>query len=172
MRTGLITALRKQVNHHGLVIVREECMLDRLRADHDEVAAGLDTLARAQVIDVLSPLPFLVMKFRKWSGQKSSHSVSAPDSAIPGASLNDVPVSSNAAAALIKQADGGAGEGEVLLDEVLVVLGASASRTEFRRILAGRDPGLIRRCLRRVQDTHAIRVSKAALFRSLLAKLS
>jgi hypothetical protein len=72
----------------------------------------------------------------------------------------------------MQQEDGGAGEGEALLDEVLAVLGPSADHDEFRAILAGHSLDLIRRCLRRVQATKAIRVSRAALFRSLLEKLS
>lgn len=68
--------------------------------------------------------------------------------------------------------DGGAGEGEALLEEVLQFLGPEANRDEFREILAGHHPSLIHRCLQRVQVTRNIRVSRAALFRSLLTKLT
>jgi len=175
MRIELLGALRNRANYHGLVNVREERLLGALKMTREEVVASLDALVQARLIDVISPLPFLVVKMLKWSGRGATRSIEAPDSAVSRSDAhNSVPVSSNAAAAaaLSKQADGGAGEGEVLLDDVLAVLGPSASRREFRRILAGRDAGLIRRCLRRVQDTQAIRVSKAALFRSLLTKLS
>jgi hypothetical protein len=64
------------------------------------------------------------------------------------------------------------GEGEALLDEVLDILGPVADRDEFRTILAAHSPALIYRCLRRVQATKAFRVSRAALFRSLLQKLN
>jgi hypothetical protein len=67
---------------------------------------------------------------------------------------------------------GVAGEGEALLEEVLAVLGPDASRAEFRAILARYSDALVRRCLRRVEATKAIRVSRAALFRSLLTRLS
>jgi len=59
-----------------------------------------------------------------------------------------------------------------LLAEVLAVLGQSAERDEFQAVLRGYSPELIRRCLRRVRATKSIRVSRAALFRSLLQKLS
>jgi len=71
----------------------------------------------------------------------------------------------------MQQEDGGAGEGEALLDEVVRVLGPEADREEFARILTGRSAELVRRCLRRVEATKSIRVSRAALFRSLLQKL-
>ena len=82
--------------------------------------------------------------------------------------------SAYAAAAAInqqQQEDGGAGEGG-LLEEVLAVLGPGVDRDEFREILAGHPAALIHRCLKRVEATKQIRVSKAALFRSLLKKLA
>lgn len=85
----------------------------------------------------------------------------------------EVPVSSSFAAAAIQQREvGGAGEGGSLLDEVVDTTGAEADRDEFARILVGKSPSLVRRCLRRVQATKVIRVSRTALFRSLLSKLS
>lgn len=69
-----------------------------------------------------------------------------------------------------QQRDGGAGEGP-LLGRVLAVLGPEADPDEFRELVAQADPDLVRRCLRRVQATRAIRVSRAALFRSLLGRL-
>src|SRR5207247_5778304 len=107
-----------------------------------------------------------------WSSSSSPRELSEQQVSINQRSLHiEVPVSSRAAAAT-QQEDGGAGEGEALLEHVLGILGPDADRDEFAHILTGRSSALIRRCLRRVQATKAIRVSRAALFRSLLEKLS
>lgn len=169
----LIDELRSRANYRGRVITHETALLEELQLTHDELGAQLAELERTGLVEVLSPLPFLVLKLRSWSGSRpdrvpNEQRISSPkrDARI------EVPVSSAAAAATQQLEVGGAGEGEALLDEVLAVLGPDADRDEFRVILAKHHAALIHRCLKRVQATKSIRVSRAALFRSLLDRLS
>jgi len=172
MTEELLARLRARASSLGTVLAREAVLLEDLRTNETDLSNALAQLQREGYIEVLTPGSFLVLKLKKWSGsisprvQEEQQITSNRDGVH-----KEVPVSSAAAAAL-QQEDGGAGEGEALLDEVLHVLGPDADREEFRDILAGRDPSIVYRCLKRVQATMAIRVSRAALFRSLLQKLS
>ena len=77
------------------------------------------------------------------------------------------------AAASSKQEDGGAGEGEALLREVVSALG-EANTDEIRQLMGRFPAGIVREALRRVESTPPaqIRKSRLALFRYLLGKLS
>ena len=178
MKHRLLATLRHRANHHGLATVREPQLLVDLSATHEDVASALDALTQAHLIEVLSPLPFLVVKLPKWSGHSSAERVESPEVIPPSSKLPlDVPASSGqtaAAAASSKQEDRGAGEGEALLDDVVGLLGPEADRDEFRTLLAHFSAGVARQALRRVAATPAsrIRKSKIALFRYLLTKLS
>lgn len=90
-------------------------------------------------------LPFLVAKLRdSWSG--STRPLIENEQQFRPSALAPLrgPVSSSSyssrAAAVKQQEDGGAGEGEALLDEVLAILGADADRDEFRGLITGRNP--------------------------------
>ena len=173
MTAQLLSQLHAQANHHGLVFLRESPLLEALRTEREPLSAALAQLEAQGEIEILSSLPFLVVKLKKWSGRGPRLGSSQPNlQAQQRGAHREVPVSSSAAAAAMQQEDGGAGEGELLLEEVLGLLGPDADREEFAQILTGHSPELIRRCLRRVQATKSIRVSKAALFRSLLQRLS
>jgi len=167
----LLICLRGRASNRGIVPVRGEVLAKEVEASQEDVGTALDKLERAGLLKILAPFPFLVLKLTSWSGSSTPHPRRAQQISGNPASVHiEVPVSSNAAAAT-QQEDGGAGEGEGLLDEVLRTLGPEADREEFRAILAGHHPALIHRCLRRVQATRSFRVSRAALFRSLLQKL-
>jgi hypothetical protein len=171
MTERLLAHLQSKANSRGLVLANEDALLEKLATTHDALTRALNNLETQGMIEISSPLPFVVIKVPKWSG--SNHPRVRKEQQISNSKRSlhiEVPVSSAAAAAT--QEVGGLGEGEALLGEVLALLGPEADRTEFRRILAGQDGALIHRCLRRVQATKAIRVSRAALFRSLLQKLS
>jgi hypothetical protein len=171
MTQPLLSALGRRVNHRGLVIASEDALIEELHVTHDALVDGLRKLEEAKLVETLAPLPFIVLRLRSWSGSSTPRARRAQQiSGNPAIVHIEVPVSSRAAAAT-QQEDGGAGEGEALLDQVLATLGPEADREEFRRILAGHDSALIHRCLRRVRATRSIRVSRAALFRSLLQKL-
>lgn len=174
MSAGLLAALATHANHHGLVLTHERRLSAETGLGRSAIADEVARLAGAGAVRVLSPLPFLVCKLLSWSGERPPRT-RHPQQSGPRPRLVriDVPVSS-AAAGIYKcskqQRDGGAGEG-ALLDRVLAVLGSEADPAEFRALVAQADPDLVRRCLKRVQATRAIRVSRAALFRSLLGRL-
>lgn len=172
----LYVMLASRANYRGVVCRRAERLAQDLGLEEEQLAEWLDRLHNADLVEVHTPSPYLVIKIRSWSdSEQGGHPVS-PDSKPPSSDVHgDVPVSSSyssKAAATKQQEDGGQGEGEALLDQVLAVLGSEADRDEFRALLTGRNPSLIRQCLKRVQATQSIRVSRAALFRSLLRKLS
>jgi hypothetical protein len=178
MRERLLAALRHRANQNGLATVREAQLLVDLSSNHDDVSIALEALSRAHLVEVLSPLPYLVVKLPKWPSRSSAKGVETAEFTPKGSTWPmDARVSSSqaaAAAASSKQEVGGAGEGERLLDEVVDLLGPEADRDEFRSLLGRFSYGVVRQALRRVGATPPaqIRKSKAALFRYLLNKLS
>lgn len=167
----LYVMLASRANYRGVVCRQADLLAQDLGLEEEQLAQWLDRLSNAGLVEVHAPSPYLVIKITAWSDSVHIERAESPDSKPSRSEVHgEVPVSSAAAAAK-QQEDGGQGEGETLLDEVLAVLGPDADRNEFRDLLGGRDPSLIRRCLRRVQATKSIRVSRAALFRSLLRKL-
>jgi len=183
MRDRLLDLLQQRANHRGQVVARAAWLQDELDCSFEDVAVALNLLVSEGQLEVLSPLPWLIAKVQmpgralahrehSWSGSSPARVHSEQQISREAADAYiEVPVSSAAAAATQQREVGGAGEGEALLEHVLAVLGPEADRDEFRAILAGHDPALIDRCLKRVLVTKSIRVSRAALFRSLLAKL-
>jgi hypothetical protein len=175
MTERLLVLLRVRANRHGLVLARSERLQALLRCSPGALSHALTALATTGKVEILAPQPYLVLALlpRFWSGRSPSRTRKPQQiSSDSSPSQEEVPVSSNAAAAATATEDGGAGEGGALLAEVLTVLGPEARREEFAALLAGRSPALIRRCLKRVAATRQIRVSRSALFRSLLDKLS
>lgn len=174
MTERLLSALRARANRRGLVLARSERLQAALRCSSEALDSALQVLADDGRLDVLTPPPYLVVALRprSCSGSSSPRARNPPQiSSHSRPSQEEVPVSSSAAAAATHE-DGGPGEGGRLLEEVLAALGSEARRDEFAAILRHHSPALIRKCLQRVQATNRIRVSKAALFRALLAKLS
>ncbi len=174
---ALLEVLRAHGNHRGLVLARASVLQDALHCSLQTLEGRLASLVKTGTVEILSPLPFLVLALlpRRCSRNSPVTVRKEQQKAQRGASPIDVPVSSCIAARKIyryskQQGDGGAGEG-AMLGQVLAVLGPEARREEFARILAGKSPALIHRCLRRVQATKQVRVSRAALFRSLLSRL-
>lgn len=171
MTERLLQVLKARMNHRGQAMAREADLREILGVDSETLAREVGKLAASGLTEIVSPLPFLVVKLRSWSGSKLDRidfkQQSKRRSPIP---LRG-PVSSIAAAAK-QQRVGGAGEGEALLAEVLETLGPEADREVFRGILTAHSPVLIRRVLARVRATKVIRVSRSALFRALLTKLS
>ena len=172
MTEPLLASLLRCTNHLGLSLALEKDLLTELHLSRTALHTALDALRGAGHITVLSPLPFLVARTRSWSGKDALRVRRSARNVARNAQPHiEVPVSSSAAAAATHE-DGGAGEGGALLEQVLAILGPDARRDVFARIVAAHPPPLIRRCLQRVQATKHIRVSKAALFRSLLRHLS
>jgi len=172
MTDQLLAYFQRLANSGGLVLASEARLCSELEVSRESLEQGIKTLELEGRLRVLSPLPYLALKLGAWSGSASASTRNAQQtSSNPAHVHREVPVSSRAATATQAE-DGGAGEGEALVDEVIAVLGPEANRDDFRTILLSHSPALIHRCLRRVQATRAIRVSRAALFRSLLQKLS
>jgi len=147
--------------------------VDRLATDLavavPEVQTWLDRLAEAQLVRIATPPPYLVLKLAFWSGSGAQASIAKPKLTSESmTSHREVPVSSSKQAASILE-DGGPGEGEPLVHEILRVLGGG-SEPEIRT-LVGQFPKLVvLKALLRVKTTppHTIRKSKLALFRYLL----
>lgn len=175
MTEQLLAALRARANRRGLALAKSERLTAELHCSPEVLQSALQVLADAGKLDVLSSPPYMVVALRprSWPGSSSPRARNPPQiSSHSRPSQEEVPVSSSAAAATTATEDGGAGEGGLLLAEVLAVLGPEAKAEEFRAILKGLSPSLVHRCLRRVRATTHIRVSRAALFRALLARLS
>jgi hypothetical protein len=176
MTERLLAALRARANRRGLVLARSERLTAELHCSPEVLQSTLQGLAAGGKLDVLMPPPYLVVALRPRScpGSSSPRARNPPQiSSQSRPSQEEVPVSSSfAAAAIQSREDGGPGEGGRLLEEVLAALGPEARREEFAAILRRHSPALVRKCLQRVQVTRQIRVSKAALFRALLEKLS
>lgn len=129
----------------------------------------LDRLATAGLVHVTTPPPFLVVKIASWSSSEAhEQQESAAKPSESSHSHREVPVSSKQAAAALQE-DGGSGEGEPLVDEILHVVG-TADRAEIRALIAQYPRLAVLRALVRVRTTpaSAIRKSKLALFRYLL----
>ena len=175
MTERLLGDLRRRANHRSVTLVRPAVLQESLACSFQELLSALAHLAEAGKIEILSPAPYLTIALlpRKWPGGSLPRVQKLQQISNESAGMyKEVPVSSAAAAAMQQREVGGAGEGGTLLDEVLAALGPEADRAEFAAILQGRPPELIERALRRVRNTRHIRVSKAALFRSLLEKFS
>lgn len=168
-------ALVSAASHRGLVVRHIEKFAAELSVPEKQIAEWLTRLSEAGLVEVKSPAPFLVIRLRFWSGSTPS------ESATPGQSSKQrvasplgVPVSSSsaaAAAASSKPEDGGPGEGEALLAEVLETLDDDADPVEIHQLMEQHPPEAVRRALRRVAGTPQIRKSKTALFRYLLPRV-
>ncbi len=169
-----------RIGHRGRLCRKSEEIARDLGLAEDEVQARLETLVSVGLVLLLSPAPFLAIKLRFWPGSEPDPAAEEPSNGGPSrAAQEEVPVSSSAAAAAAAAAfnnhgeDGGRGEGEALLGEVLDVLG-EGDPAELGTLLEQYSADVVRRALLRVQATPAgrIRKSRVALFRYLLAKLS
>jgi hypothetical protein len=162
-----------KTNHRGLILASERKLATQLQCAPQAIRTAVFQLAAAEDIEILSPLPFLVAKARSWSGEPAQLRAEAPRISGRNPAMRlQVPVGSSFAAAATHTEVGGAGEGGALLEDVLALLGPEADPAEFADIVRHYSPDLVRRCLRRVEATPRIRVSRAALFRALLTRLS
>src|SRR5260221_2706353 len=62
MTEQVVQALRRHTNHRDLMIVREAVLLDELGISSEALRAALKNLEEERLVEVLSPLPFLVLK--------------------------------------------------------------------------------------------------------------
>jgi hypothetical protein len=171
----LLEALRGRANRRGLVIVRGELLERSLPTSPADLHDCLAALERAQQLRILSPLPYLVVALprRMWPSAKAMGAKSCPNPGpLPSRgysySFHKHSIDQSKAIAI---EDGGAGEGDELLQEILATVGES-DPTTFRGVLDHYSPASIHAALRRVKATSPkkIRKSRTALFRHLLAK--
>lgn len=148
-------------------MITEETLLRELGTDHEAASAELAKLERAGLVEIFTPLPFLVVKLqRKWSGRGekagiSSHSAYSYPKLLQPKQLNN----SYRPDGLIVEPPSN------LLREVLETLGESDS-SSFQKAVELYSPAVIRTALERVRRARGIRKSKTALFRHLLPRLA
>ena len=171
MTEQVLQALRPRSSHHGLVIVREAVLLDELRIGPDALRAAIKNLDEDRLIEILSPLPFLVLK---WPGKRSrdrengTGSEASEGPRYSSYSFNNESVDKSIAIKAI--GDSGSADA-ALLQEILTTLGET-DPTTFRGVLDHYSAKHIRAVLDRVRSTppEKFRKSKTALFRYLLAR--
>jgi len=175
MNARLLEALRRRANSRGMVIVRAEVLQDETRATLEELRRELGTLEQDKRLRVLSPLPYLVVALRprKWPSRNQQLAESGPNprpSSSRGYSYSFHKHECNQSKAIAFE-DGGLGEGDTLLAEILATLGES-DPAPFRGVLAHFAPSKVRTALARVRSTppEKLRKSRTALFRYLLAR--
>ncbi len=173
----LYVALVNAAGTSGLAIRTRSRLARDLSVPESAIDGWLVQLVKAGLVTVHSPLPFLVLTLRFWSGSEANERGNPSKSGEQtAAALDSVPVSSRAEAIALRNdsvGDRGLGEGETLRSEVLVVL-PDIDAGELEKILARYPAETIRQAITRVKRTpeRSIRKSKAALFRYLLGKFS
>jgi hypothetical protein len=160
MTERLLRALRRRTNHRDLVIVQETTLLDELRTTPEALRDALRNLAADGLVEVLSPLPFLVTK---WSGKGWK----AADSAGSAYSFQ----SSLSRSKHLKESYRHPAVDEQLLEEVLDTLGET-DPTTFRGALRRYPPGVIRTALARIRGMKNIQKNPTAVFRFLLPRIA
>jgi hypothetical protein len=170
---SLIAVLRERASARGVVMAREDVLVDKLKASPEVLVTTLRKLERAGLIEVLTPGYFLVIKLKMWSGTVPGPAKDAPKSGAETArgysySFQHQAIDKSKAIAI---QDGGPERGAQLLQEILATLGES-DPTSFRGVLEHYPASSIRAVLQRVRATppEKVRKSRTALFRYLLAK--
>lgn len=154
MRERLLRWFMAHANGRGVVLGRSEVMEAELGAASDVLQQELTALEREGVVEIIAPLPFLVLRLEKWSGR-------GQQSAFAYSSLlsNNQLIESNSH------------RHDPLLHEILETLGETDVKA-FAPVLEHYSPQIIRTALRRVRRARGIRKSRTALFRHLLPRLA
>ncbi len=168
--------LLRIANHRGLVLRTVDRLGEELVLPKETVEAWLRRLTRERLVHLEAPPPFLVIRLPFWSGHGDPTSENRGQPSGSEASALEVPVSSKqqpAAAASNQAGEGGSGEGDALVAEVVSALDG-ADTGEIRTLVAEFPKPVVLKALIRVKTTPAsqIRKSKSALFRYLLAKFA
>lgn len=165
MNDRLLSALEGRANHDGLVLARDGALREELGIGLEQLGRALKALEDAGRIRLLSPLPYLALKLLKWPG----HGRERAENQHSGYSYSFQQSADERKAIAAK--DGGAGEGEGLVQEILATLGET-DPTSFRGAIEHYPAPTIRGVLDRVRATppEKLRKSRTALFRYLLAK--
>lgn len=157
MTEHVLQALRRRTNHRDLVITRESDLLDELHITSEVLRAAISRLAEDRLLEILSPLPFLVVK---WSGRQPK----SPDAYSFESSLSR----SKRLKESYRPSDP---ESQALLQEILDTLGET-DPTTFRGAIRSYPPGVIRTALARIRRMKNIQKNPTAVFRFLLPRIA
>lgn len=167
MIESLLECLVSHANRRGIVLVREETLLEETGRDRDAVVKALVQLERAGLVEPIAPLPFLVLRLRTWSEK-------AAGAGEPGADA----YSSSKQLLHTKRLDSSyrpvtpRGRADpALLRDILETLGETDGKA-FEKAVELYSPNVIRLALDRVRRARGIRKSRTALFRHLLPRLA
>ena len=161
----LLIRLRERVNTRGIVSVREDVLAREVEGTQEEVGAALDKLARAGLVEILAPFPFLVVKLRKWSGEAAK---TADSASVAYSHSKQLFHSQQVKASYRPKSDEPVSD---LLREILETLGETDAAA-FQKAVELYSPHVIRTALDRVRRARDIRKSRTALFRHLLPRLA
>jgi hypothetical protein len=163
MTDQVLQALRRRNNHRGLVIVQESVLLDELEVSSEALRRVVGSLEAKGLVEILSPLPFLVLK---WSGKAADETNSnAPAYSAIQLSHKQQLNSSYRQARAHRPID------QTLLGEILETVGETDG-TSFEKAVELYSPHVIRTALDRVRKAKGIRKNRTALFRHLLPRLA
>ena len=168
MTERLLTFLKGRANGSGLVLANEADLRQALSLSHEALAAELDKLARSGLVEILTPLPFLVARLRgSWPGMREKQGTSGPNaySAIQQLSNKKQLNSSYRRTGSHWPID------RTLLSEILETLGETDGKS-FEKAVELYSPHIIRTALDRVRRAKGIRKTRTALFRHLLPRLA
>lgn len=157
----ILQALRRRTNHRDLVIVRGSALLEELRVTSEVLRAAIERLEDDGLLEVLSPLPFLVVK---WSGKGPK----SPDSRENAYSFES---SLSQSKRLKESYRPTKAEPDALLHEILDTLGET-DPTTFRGAIRSYPPGVIRTALARIRKMKNIQKNPTAVFRFLLPRIA
>jgi DNA-binding GntR family transcriptional regulator len=163
----LLIRLRERANMRGIVPVRGDALAQEVEASQEVVGAALNKLARAGLVDILAPFPFLVVKLRKWSGEGKKLGDSASSAYSSSKQLFH---SQHVKAGYRPDGERVEPAGD-LLREILETLGETDAAS-FEKAVELYSPHVIRTALDRVRRARSIRKSRTALFRHLLPRLA
>jgi hypothetical protein len=173
MTGRLLETLRGRASRRGLVIVRQEVLEHEVHASEAQLRDALAALEREEQLRVLSPLPYLVVALprRMWPSAPPNPSKTGPNPRPKPSRGYSYSFHKHNQSKAIAIEDGGLGEGDSLLEEILATLGESDPKP-FRAVLEHFSAAKIRAALVRVRATppEKLRKSRTALFRYLLAR--
>ena len=162
----LLICLRERASHRGIVPVRGDVLAKEVEASQEDVGAALDKLARAGLLEILTPFPFLVVKLRKWSGEAAKVVDSAPSAYSAIKLLHSQHVNSS-----YRRTGAHWPIDAALLKEILETVGETDGKS-FEKAVELYSPHVVRLALDRVRRAKGIRKSRTALFRHLLPRLA
>ncbi|MEO7867225.1 MAG: hypothetical protein ABIU54_06275 [Candidatus Eisenbacteria bacterium] len=167
MKDQLLATLALHANVHGLAVASEATLLKELSVPREVMIRALVGLEADGSVTVLAPLPFLVCKLRKWTGEGERSRETAP---IDGPFV-DRAYSYQSSLSQERLKDSyRQPEGE-LMQELLTALGES-DPTSFEGALRSYSPSVIRAALERIRRMKHIRKNPTAVFRFLLPRLA